>query len=184
MIEQSKSQLAKLLELERLPPGQAWTIDAARIEPIGIQTIRERCSRINLEFGANLRVHKYPTGEVGIWHDPAARKIQINPIVGNMLELKTRYNKLIAAYKQKQDVVLLDEMSTINDQINEILAKLKTPTGPKFNKGGAIRQPLKVILAHVGLTADEWECIPGRDQTRIRIRAELEIKAKQTEEER
>jgi hypothetical protein len=168
----NRSQQAKGLKLELLAPGQQRTIDTQTVESIGVPLIRERCSRINREFDGNFRVHKYPDGSVGIWHDPSPRKIQVQPIVGNLLELRKQFVAL------PNDQAHLNERLALHEQIQNIWESLKQPIA-KNAKGGLIRQPLEVVLNHIHLSKEEWDLIPSRDKTRIRIQAEIEIREQQ-----
>lgn len=187
----SRSEQARELKLETLAPGNNWTIPPAIVGNIGIPIIRERCSRINREFKANMRVHKNNDGSVCVWHDPAPApaKFKGSKAFEELADTTKRRNWLALQIRNELDnakkMELLDELGKLDDKISECLYQLKEAKlkkEAKKSKGGRIQQSLETVLKHIGVTEEIWNLLPKYEQTRRWIAAEVEIRDAQRQQ--
>jgi hypothetical protein len=176
----TKSAAFKLLKLDRMNPAEIVVVPVEAINWLGLPFFRARVSALNSQMRMNLKTHQRPEGGIDVWYDPSVKKLNVNPSVLNLIDLRQKHEELTASYKTKQDSTVLDQMCIIDEQINALIQTLKhDPATPRKKRGNSLYQPLAVILKHLRLKESEWESLPGSDKTKLRIKAEIEIRDKQ-----
>ena len=184
----TKGEAFKILALDALKPSHQTIIEPIAVEWFGLAFIRVKVSELNRRNKMNLRVHKYPTGQVGVWHDPnpIPPKFKGVGLFDQLLQVKRQHAEL----RKKHDVtqghernLMVNQLIELNEKAEEIVKEMKRQSEDKTrkNSGGRISQPLEVVLKHIGVTEAEWGLLPGYEQTRRWIKAELEIKEMQRE---
>ena len=180
-----KSTQFKALQLEKMPPGEHWTIEPKWVVIWGEMWIRRNASGVNHKYNIYLQCHKNKDGSLTVWHNPE-RKLQ---------NKSAAFDKLLWLRKQLEEYrrrkaddshpnAYIEELLAIQDQINSALEELQHSDGePLKNRGNAIHQPLPVILEFYGINEKVWNLLPKRVQGRNKIQAEVAIKNKRRAEE-
>jgi hypothetical protein len=175
-----RSTQLKALQLESMPPTYHFTIEQERVTQWGEAWIRVSVSHINARNNIYLQCHKNKDGSLTIWHNPDTKEQSKTVTFDKLVWLRKQmdeYRERRLSDPNPNSNAFLNEMLAIQDQIDEILEKLRYSEGePRKRRGNAIHQPLNVILEFYSITQDIWDLLPPRVRVRKKIQAEVAIK--------
>lgn len=176
-------------QLELMPLNADYTFNPAEVQYFEEGWLRTRVSQLNQKHKINLRMHKYKDdGRMQIWHDPTPfEKVNRTSLTfDRLVELKRIHASLAERARSGEVFEVVGKLVQIQDEIDRCIEELKKSikANPVAPKGGRIKQSLEAVLAWLKITPEEWKLIPGKEQMRQWVKAEVEMRNQIREVER